>query len=317
MMGNLMIEANGLTKYYGNYLAVENVTFSVRQGEIVGFLGPNGSGKTTTMRILTGFMPPSSGSAKIAGFDVMTQSLEARRQIGYLPETVPLYTDMPVAEYLSYMGSLRGMDRGRIRQRVDEVIQRVNIENYRRTLIGKLSKGYRQRVGLAQAILHEPQVLIMDEPTIGIDPIQVVETRQLIKQLGEEHTLLLSTHILPEVSLVCERLIIIHEGSVIAEDTPANLSQRLSGAERVEVDIRGPVNEVVTALRSISEITDVQHAPFDGIERYTVEIRHGSDVREAISNLVIEKQWGLLRLVLSSMSLEEIFLQLTTGDESN
>ena len=312
-----MIEANGLTKYYGNYLAVEDVTFSVGQGEIVGLLGPNGSGKTTTMRILTGYMPPSSGTARIAGFDVSTDSLEARRQIGYLPETVPLYTDMPVGDYLAYMGALRGLDRAAIRQRVDEVVERVNIEHYRRTIIGKLSKGYRQRVGLAQAILHEPKVLIMDEPTIGIDPIQVVETRQLIKQLGEEHTLLLSTHILPEVSLVCERLIIIHDGVLVAEDTPANLSQRLSGAERVEVDIRGPVNEVMTALRDIPEITDVRHFEHGGIERYTVEARHGSDVREAIGKLVIEKQWGLLRLDLTSMSLEEIFLQLTSQIGSN
>jgi ABC-2 type transport system ATP-binding protein len=269
------------------------------------------------MRILTGYMPPSSGTAKIAGFDVMTESLEARRQIGYLPETVPLYTDMPVGEYLAYMGSLRGLDRDKIRRRVDEVVERLNIEHYRRTIIGKLSKGYRQRVGLAQAILHEPKVLILDEPTIGIDPIQVVETRQLIKQLGKEHTLLISTHILPEVSLVCERLIIINDGVLVAEDTPANLAQKLSGTERVEVDIRGPVNEVMTNLRGIPEVTDVRHVEYGGIERYTVEARHGTDVREAIGKLVIEKQWGLLRLDLTSMSLEEIFLQLTSRIESN
>jgi ABC-2 type transport system ATP-binding protein len=213
-----MIEAKELTKHYGNFPAIENVNFEVKKGEVVGFLGPNAAGKTTTMRIITGFMPPTSGTATVSGYDVVDKSLEARRLIGYLPETVPLYTDMTVDGYLNFMGTLRGMNPKRIRVRTGEVIGVCRLGDYRKTIIGKLSKGFRQRVGIAQAILHEPQVLVMDEPTIGIDPIQVVETRSLIKDLGKEHTIILSSHILPEVSMVCQRVLIIHEGQIMAED---------------------------------------------------------------------------------------------------
>ena len=314
-MTDVMIEVENLTKFYGDFLAVEDLNFKVGRGEVVGFLGPNGSGKTTTMRILTGFMPPSTGIVKIAGHNVLTESLEARSYIGYLPETVPLYTDMTVEDYLAYMGALRGMDRERIRGRIDEVVEQVRLEEYRHTLIGKLSKGYRQRTGLAQAILHEPEVLILDEPTIGIDPIQVVETRELIRDLGREHTILLSSHILPEVSVICQRVLIIHEGELVAEDTPANLSQRLRATDRVEVDIRGPVTKVTTALRGIPDVVDVKYTG-DGDQRsYTVESRHGIDPREPIAQLVVENGWGLLRLAPTTMSLEEIFLQLTARDE--
>jgi len=314
-MKQVMIEVENLAKYYGGFLAIEGLNFQVGEGEIVGLLGPNGSGKTTTMRILTGYMPPSSGTARIAGYNVLTDSLEARKQIGYLPETVPLYTDMPVSQYLSYMGSLRGMGADKIRHRIDEVVERVRLQDYRNTLIGKLSKGYRQRVGLAQAILHEPRVLIMDEPTIGIDPIQVVETRQLIKDLGREHTLLLSTHILPEVSMVCDRVIIIHDGALVAEDTPSNLASKLRGVERVEVEIRGPVDQVTNALRDLPNLIDVRHSGSGDAHKFVVESRHGADLRESIANLVVEKHWGLLHLSMSSMSLEEVFLQLTSQDE--
>ncbi len=311
----VMIEAEELTKYYGSFLAVENINFTVNRGEIVGFLGPNGSGKTTTMRILTGYMPPSTGVARIAGANVTSESLEARRHIGYLPETVPLYTDMPVDEYLGYMGALRGMTKPRIRQRTDEVISMVRLEEYRSSLIGKLSKGYRQRVGLAQAILHEPDVLILDEPTIGIDPIQVVETREVIRDLGREHTILLSTHILAEVSLLCQRVLIIHDGALVAEDAPDQLARRLRGTERLELEVRGPVEEVTTALREVPGVTNVRNSKTGDHYSYMVDARHGAELTEDVARLIIQRDWGLLRLSPTVMSLEEIFLQLTTGEE--
>ena len=314
-MDELMIEAADLTKYYGDFLAVENLNFQVHKGEIVGFLGPNGSGKTTTMRMLTGYMPPSSGTARIAGFNSLSQSLEARRHIGYLPETVPLYLDMPVADYLQFMGSVRQMDKKRLRQRTDEVIQIVRIEEYRYTLIGKLSKGYRQRVGLAQAIIHEPEVLILDEPTIGIDPIQVVETRDLIKKLGRDHTVLLSTHILPEVSMLCQKVFIINDGTLVAEGSQTDLAQRLQLSDRVEADIRGPQAEVTSALRQVTGVTEVQ-VRYSGEEHlFTVESQPGSQAGEAIARVVVEKGWGLRRLTPIAMGLEEVFLRLTTNQE--
>ena len=291
-----MIEVNNLTKYYGDFPAIENISFTVNKGEILGFLGPNAAGKTTTMRVLTGFMPPTSGSAKIAGFDVVSQSLEVRRRIGYLPETVPLYTEMNVKEYLDFMGSIRGMGKQWRRRRISDVIGICRLEEYSSTLIGKLSKGFRQRVGIAQAILHEPEVLIMDEPTIGIDPIQVVETRNLIKGLGGEHTLILSTHILPEVSMVCERVIIINEGQVVAIDRPENLSERLRGAERIEVDIRGPFAQVMTALRDIPGVQEVIRVDRDDVGSYSIESTSGADLTEQVSTLVFQKGWCLLRL---------------------
>lgn len=310
-----MIEVNGLTKYYGDWPAVENLSFTVNKGEILGFLGPNGAGKTTTMRILTGFMPPSSGSAKIAGHDVVSQSLEARQNIGYLPETVPLYTDMNVRDYLDFMGNIRGMDKAWRRRRIGEVIDTCRLGEYRSTLIGKLSKGFRQRVGIAQAILHEPKVLIMDEPTIGIDPIQVVETRSLIKGLGGEHTIILSTHILPEVSMVCERVIIIHEGQVVAIDRPENLSERLRGTQRLEADIRGPSAEVMAAIRDINGVREVLRVDKNDIGMYSIEAEGEVDVGEQVSSLVHQKGWGLIRLQPIQMSLEEIFLRLTASDQ--
>jgi len=213
-----MIQAENLTKYYGDYPAIEDVSFTVNRGSIVGFLGPNGAGKTTTMRILTGYMPPTSGTATVAGYNVFTDSLEVRRHIGYMPETVPLYTDMSVRSYLNFMARLRGMRNPR--QRIEEVVEAVNIGDEADTLIGHLSKGYRQRVGLAQALIHEPEILTLDEPTIGLDPRQVVEVRELIKGLAGDHTIILSTHILPEASQTCDRILIINEGTIVAEDTP-------------------------------------------------------------------------------------------------
>ncbi|MBI4336745.1 MAG: ATP-binding cassette domain-containing protein [Chloroflexi bacterium] len=314
-----MIEAQGLTKFFGDFLAINDVNFTVHRGEIVGFLGPNGSGKTTTMRILTGYLSPTSGAAKIAGFDVQTQSLDARKHIGYLPETVPLYTEMTVEDYLAYMGRIRSMDSRRLKRRMDEVIDIVRIGDYRNTHIGKLSKGYRQRVGLAQAVLHEPEVLILDEPTIGIDPIQVVETRHLIRSLGQDHTVILSTHILPEVSAVCQRVLIIHEGEVVAEDTPTNLAERLQGTERIELEVLGPAKEVVSALRAVPGVADVRRQG-DGATAnhvYLVECRRGADLREQLAKTIVQHGWGLLKLGSVSMSLEEVFLQLTARGEGD
>lgn len=309
-----MIEVRDLTKYYGDFPAIEGISFTVNKGEVLGFLGPNAAGKTTTMRILTGFMPPTSGSASIAGYDVVDDSLDARRHIGYLPETVPLYTEMTVEDYLDFMGAIRGMSRRQRRLRVSEVIGICHLEEYQSSLIGKLSKGFRQRVGIAQAILHEPDVLILDEPTIGIDPIQVVETRNLIKSFGGEHTVILSTHILPEVSMVCERVIIIHEGRVVAIDRPGNLSERLRGTERIEMDIRGPVAQVMTALRNIRGVREVTRTGSGDVVSYNVESVHGADLREQIATLVAQKGWGLLRLQPVYMSLEDIFLRLTAKE---
>lgn len=307
-----MIEAENLTKYYGDFLGVQDVTFEVEKGEILGLLGPNGAGKTTTMRILTGFMPPSSGSARIAGFDATTQSLEARRHIGYLPETVPLYVDMTVSDYLGYMGILRGMQRRDVGARIPDVISMCRLDEYKDSHISKLSKGYRQRVGIAQAILHEPEVLILDEPTIGIDPIQVVETRQLIRELGGRNTVVLSSHILPEVSMVCDRIIIIHDGRVVAIDTPAKLSEHLQSTQRVEVEIRGPSPEVMPVLRALQGVQDVRRSGDEEVSNYVIEARRGGDLREQVASLVVEHEWGLLRLQAVEMSLEEIFLRLTT-----
>ena len=322
-----MIEVKDLTKYYGNFPAIENISFEVRKGEILGFLGPNAAGKTTTMRIITGFLPPTSGTAAVAGYDMVDKSREARKLIGYLPETVPLYTDMTVEGYLNFMGTLRSMNPKRIKVRTGEVIDICRLGDYRKTILGKLSKGFRQRVGVAQAILHEPEVLVLDEPTIGIDPIQVVETRKLIKELGRDHTIILSTHILPEVSMVCKRVLIIHEGQIMAEDSPRNLAERLQGVERVQAEIRGPEPQITKALNSIRGVVNVSHSADadpqgpetrqDGDQRntYIVEAKRGLDLRSTISRVVISNGWGLLTIQLVGMSLEEIFVKLITNEE--
>ena len=313
-----MVEVKNLTKYYGNFLAIEDVSFEVKKGEIVGFLGPNGAGKTTTMRIITGFLPPSSGTAAVAGYDLVDKSRQARAHIGYLPETVPLYTDMTVEGYLSFMGTIRGMNPKRIKARIADVIDSCRLGDYRKSDIGKLSKGFRQRVGIAQAVLHEPDVLILDEPTIGIDPIQVVETRALIKDLAGTHTVILSTHILPEVSMLCSRVLIINEGLIVAEDTPKELANRLQGVERLEVEIQGPKTEVMGVLEKIRGVLEVTCSPNGSDQNvYKIQARRGLDLRPTVSRVVISNGWSLLNLQLVSMSLEEIFLKLTTSEEIN
>ncbi|MDP7534083.1 MAG: ABC transporter ATP-binding protein, partial [SAR202 cluster bacterium] len=280
-----MIEVNNVTKMYGNYPAITDVSFRVEAGEILGFLGPNGAGKTTTMKIVTGFIPPTSGEVTIAGYDIVTESFEARRHIGYLPETVPIYTEMNIKEYLTFMGKLRGMSGGRIASRTDDVVGVCHLEDYYTTIIGKLSKGFRQRVGIAQAILHEPEVLILDEPTIGIDPIQVVETRQLIKDLGGQQTLILSTHILPEVSQICERVIIIHEGQIIAVDSPENLAERLVGRERVDIEVKGPQQDVIKAMADVDGVQSVDRIPDEPgqVPKYRVQSELGVEIRAGLA----------------------------------
>ena len=313
-----MIEVENLTKYYGDFPAISDVSFTVDKGKILGFLGPNGAGKTTTMKILTGYMPPTDGVARIAGYDVVSQSLDARRRMGYLPETVPLYTDMTVRGYLGFMGSIRGMSRDRIRRRIGDVVDICRLGEYTDTLIGKLSKGFRQRVGIAQAILHEPDILILDEPTIGIDPIQVVETRQLIKDLGREHTVIISTHILPEVSAICQRVVIIHEGEIVAVDSPENLAERLQASAQVVVDVRGPKEKVAAALKGIDGVQSVTMTPLeDSTASYTVTSLRDEDVREEVARQVVQQGWGLLRQESISMTLEQIFLRLTTEEPSS
>ena len=312
---NLMIQASDLTHYYGPQPAIEDVNFGVKKGEILGFLGLNGAGKTTTMRILTGYMPPTQGKVTLGNFDVVEQSLEARRRIGYLPETVPLHTEMPVTSYLKYMGTLRGMPGRRLKPRIGEVISLCGLGDYHKTIIGKLSKGYRQRVGIAQAIMHEPEVLVLDEPTNGIDPHQIVETRDLIQDLGRERTVVLSSHILHHVELICQRVLIIHQGRIVAEDTPANLAHRLQGVDQLQVEVAGPVAEVTAALRRVKGVSEVSNRNYQGRQVYTVQVQRGQDSRDEISRAVIENGWSLRSMQRDDMSLEDIFLHLTTQED--
>ncbi|MFC1989859.1 ATP-binding cassette domain-containing protein [Chloroflexota bacterium] len=307
-----MIRVENLTKYYGKRLAVDNISFNVEKGEIVGFLGPNAAGKTTTMRILTGFLAPTRGDVWIAGHNVLSHSLEARQHIGYLPEAVPLYTDMTVRSYLDFLARLRGLDKNKIMSRIEEVVDICHLEEYIDVIIGKLSKGFRQRVGVAQAIIHEPDVLILDEPTIGIDPIQVAMTRQLIRELGKEHTILLSTHVLPEVSMVCERVIIIHEGKIVAEDSIENLSSMISGSKRIRLEVEGPADKVTQRLRKITGVLRVSHED----SHYIVECSADQDPRGKIMETIVQGGWTLLSLESMEMSLEDIFLNLTTEEKA-
>lgn len=310
-----MIVAEGLTKFYGPKQALADVSLRVEKGEILGLLGPNGAGKTTTLRILTGYLPPTSGRAEIAGYDISRQPLEARRRIGYLPETVPLYPELTVRAYLDFHARLKGLGARQRRERIATVAERTGISEVIDTLIAKLSRGYRQRVGLAQALVHDPPVLIFDEPTVGLDPRQIIETRQLIKGLAGEHSVILSTHILPEVAMTCQRVAIISAGRVVAEDTPDNLTRRLRGADLVELEVRGPQHDVTAALRALRGVRHVEEQARDGRVRLRVACEVGQDLREQLAAAVVQRGWGLLELRPVGMSLEEIFLQLTTKEE--
>jgi len=311
-----VIEVQHLTKRYARITAVEDVTFRVERGEILGFLGPNGAGKTTTMRILTGFMPASEGSAVVAGFDVFDQPLEAKRRTGYLPESPPLYPDMTVREYLDFVARIKGVPARERRARVDGAMERTRVADVRDRHCGKLSKGYRQRVGLAQAILHNPEVLILDEPTAGLDPKQIIETRELIKSMAGDHTIILSTHILPEVSQTCQRVIIINKGRVVAVDSPANLTRRLRGSEMLYVQIDAAGADARSALERLPGVTRVAETDrHDGGVGFEIETSRGHDIRRELARVVVNQGWGLLELRSSGMSLEQIFLHLTTEEK--
>jgi len=312
-----LIEVQHLTKRYGRVTAVDDLTFKVERGEILGFLGPNGAGKTTTMRILTGYMPATEGKAVVAGFDVFDQPIEAKRRTGYLPETPPLYPEMTVREYLQFVAQIKikGVSGAERRQRVEAAMKRTRVDDMATRHCGKLSKGYRQRVGLAQAILHNPEVLILDEPTAGLDPKQIIETRQLIKELAGTHTIILSTHILPEVSQTCQRVVIINKGRMVAVDTPGNLTAKLRGSETMYVQIDGMGEDASQALRAIPGVTGVTVADSsDGLVGYEVSSEPGHDIRRDLARSVVSRNWGLLELRPTRMSLEEIFLSLTTEE---
>jgi ABC-2 type transport system ATP-binding protein len=308
-----VIEVQHVTKRYGRVTAVDDVSFRVEKGEILGFLGPNGAGKTTTMRILTGYMPASEGKALVAGYDVFTHPIEAKRRTGYLPETPPLYPDMTVREYLDFVSRIKGVPPAERKTRVSQVMTRAHVADMAERHCSKLSKGYRQRVGLAQALIHNPDVLILDEPTAGLDPKQIIETRQLIRDLAGDHTIVLSTHILPEVSQTCQRVVIINKGRVVAVDTPANLTSRLKGAETMFVQVDTGGAEAGPALAAIPGVTRVLAA--DGtVGGFEVESERGTDVRRELAKTIVNRGWGLLELRPMRMSLEEIFLQVTTDE---
>jgi ABC-2 type transport system ATP-binding protein len=314
-----LIEVQNLTKAYGLVTAVDHVSFTVNKGEILGFLGPNGAGKTTTMRILTGFMPATSGTARVSGFDVAEDSLEVRRHIGYLPEAPPLYPDMAVGNYLDFVLRIKNIPVERRRARVDDALEKTNLGDKRDELIKRLSRGYKQRVGLAQALVHDPDVIILDEPTVGLDPKQIIEVRHLIKSLAGSHTIILSTHILPEVSMTCDRVVIINKGKIAAVDTPQNLTTQLKSGQRIQLEVRAPEKPLQDLLGQIQGTSRVQldASRTDGHLTATVEAAPGKDIRSVIAAKIVEKGWELYELRGVSMSLEDIFLELTTDDAAH
>ena len=316
-----MIKVEGLTKRYARTVAVDNISFEVEKGQIVGFLGPNGAGKTTTMRVLTCFLPPTAGTASVAGFDVQEHPIEVKRRIGYLPESPPVYPEMEVTEYLEFTGKLKGIPSADIKKRVDEVLGKCAIGDVRDKLIGKLSKGYRQRVGLAQAIIHNPDVLILDEPTSGLDPKQIIEIRELLKSLAGNHTIILSTHILSEVEHSCERVIIISQGKLVAIDSVANLTNRLRGSESVALEVEaasGSPNpsDVQVRLEQVAGVRSVvMKDSKDGRLTFEVESLQGRQIRADLARSVVNAGWNLSELRPVGLSLEDVFLQLTAAEK--
>jgi ABC-2 type transport system ATP-binding protein len=314
-----LIEVQDLSKTFGSVTAVDHVSFTVNKGEILGFLGPNGAGKTTTMRILTGYMPATSGTARVGGFDVFNDSLEVRRRIGYLPENPPLYLDMTVEAYLDFVARIKNVPAEKRAGRVADALKKTNILDKRTELIKRLSRGYKQRVGLAQALVHDPDVIILDEPTVGLDPKQIIEVRHLIKGLAGTHTIILSTHILPEVSMTCDRVVIINKGKIAAVDTPQNLTSQLKGGQKVRVEVQAPEKPLEDLLAQIPGAGRVHLEPArtDGRLYATVETAQGKDIRSAIAARIAERGWPLYELRGVSLSLEDIFLQLTTDDAAH
>jgi len=312
-----VIEVKNLVKHYGSVRAVDDISFSVEKGEILGFLGPNAAGKTTTMRIITGYMPATSGTVRVAGYDVFEDSLEVKRRIGYLPETPPLYFDMRVRDYLKFVARIKGVEPKTIPVEIERVAERISITDVLDNHIGKLSKGYKQRVGFAQALLNNPPVLIFDEPTNGLDPRQIIEVREIIKSLSFDHTIILSTHILPEVSMTCNRVAIINEGKLVKIDTPDNLQTQLQGSEAVTLEVEGPIEEVQAAIQQLNQVTaiTVQPSRKENVATYRVETAAGTDLRKELAATVVQNSWGLLGLKSEGLSLEDIFLRLTTKEE--
>ncbi|MDE3118227.1 MAG: ATP-binding cassette domain-containing protein [Nitrospirota bacterium] len=308
-----MINVQNITKRYGDLTAIERVTFSVNKGEVLAFLGPNGAGKTTTMRILTCYMPATEGTARVAGYDCFDQPLEVKRRIGYLPETPPVYQELTVAEYLTFTGRLKGMGRTDLRSAMDRTIERLSLGDVRHRLIANLSRGYKQRVGLAQALLHDPPVLILDEPTVGLDPKQIIEIRELIKSLAGSHTVILSTHILPEATAVCQRVVIISGGRIAAVDTPERLSARLRQSEKISVTVKTPPPDLAARFRSLPGVLSVFEPTDSGA--FLLECELGRDLRDDIARLIVTQGWGLLELKAVSMTLEDVFLRLTQHEE--
>ena len=314
-----MIEVDKLTKRFGNFKAIDDVSFRVEKGEILGFLGPNGAGKTTTMRILTCFLPASEGTVRVAGFDVFENAMEVKRRIGYLPEQPPLYEEMTVDSYLSFVAKIKGVFPGDRKKRIQQVKEQVRVEDYGDKLIKHLSKGFKQRVGLAQALIHDPEVLILDEPTAGLDPNQIREVRELIKSLSGNHTIILSTHILPEVSVTCQRVVIISKGKIAAVDTPENLTRQQQGASRISLKIKGPDAGLKERLREVAGVLSVEDSVLDGdgeeVHSFSVETELKQDIRGQLARSVIESGFELVELRSMGMSLEDVFTQLTTQEE--
>jgi gliding motility-associated transport system ATP-binding protein len=312
-----MIQVDQLTKRYGPVTAIEDVSFGVEKGQIVGFLGPNGAGKSTTMKILSCFLPATGGTARVAGFDVFSQSLEVRRRIGYLPENAPLYPDLPVAAYLDFVAEIKGIPRSARKARVADVMDRCFVSEMQRRLVGKLSKGYRQRVGLAQALLGDPEVLILDEPTIGLDPKQIAEIRALIRSLAGQHTVILSTHILPEVSMVCDGVIIINRGRIVASGTESELVAQVFPTARIELRVRGAQEDVAGPLRAVPGVLAVEPLQSrDGSAAFVVESARDRDVSGDLVKLVMSRGWELRELRQVGMSLEDVFLRVVAGEET-
>src|ERR1700684_1118580 len=314
-----LIEVQDLTKSYGAVKAVDDVSFTVNKGEILGFLGPNGAGKTTTMRILTGYMPATSGTARVAGFDVFRDSMQVRRHIGYLPENPPLYPDMTVESYLDFVARIKNVPAERRAVRIDDALRKTNLEDRRSELIKRLSRGYKQRVGIAQALVHDPDVIILDEPTVGLDPKQIIEVRNLIKGLAGSHTIILSTHILPEVSMTCDRVVIINKGKIVAVDTPEHLTTQLKGGQRIRLEVKAaekPLQELLAQIPGANRV-QIEAVRPDGHLTAIVEAAEGKDIRSQVAAKIIASGWRLFELRGVSLSLEDIFLELTTDDASH
>jgi len=313
-----MIEVKSLTKHFGSHVAISDISFEAGTGEILGFLGPNGAGKTTTMRILTCYLPPTSGGARVAGYDILDESIEVRRRIGYLPENVPLYPDLSVDSYLDFVGRLKGMPKATRTTRTGDVMEECGILHVRGRTIGKLSKGYRQRVGLAQALLNDPEVLILDEPTVGLDPQQIVEIRGLIRNLAGKRTIILSTHILPEVSLLCQRVIIVNKGRLITADTPDNLKSRLKSSVTIDVVVRGDRDAIIKRLSSLAGVNSSNciESFDDDSHSIRIESRDNADIRESVASSIVEAGFGLRGLKKIDLSLEDVFVELVTKEET-